>query len=370
MLKKQNEALKNESEMLRQRAAMLEAKFECFKKRVQKLKEAIEVFDDEDYDSHSRHATENAKSWTNTLPLQESKSGLNAVPDFASSASSISSAHTPVISDDSHVSTPTEDVVRQPQSACVTNLERSYSMQNLSSQTSTHYYTEQQIVQKRHEVPLQQVTSMSVDEADIGIQTVSYLHAPNPPVYVRNGDSEQGGGVSMFEKIPVFGRFFKSNKQTTPISATDSAGQVQTERSPSSPHHNDSTFTSPRPTTPGEKPELSQMKTRLGGRSSSQHIRGQKETAVDKPSVQPTRKQPKPNSKSGAQIPEKPQPPPKSEAVKSKFKGAQNKAGGQTSQASSSSGKTRTRTQLKYAQLNKPQPSATADTTGAKSKKK
>ena len=307
---------------------MLKAKLKCFKRRVRrKLKEAIELSDDEGtgYESHYHsRQVEKVKPWT-MLPLRKSKHAAFDY-DTCSSASSMSSAHTPNFSDEDRVPTPPRDTVQQPHSnQSGRNLEWYYSMQNLSP------------AQKRHDVPTQQNSSMLVDEPDIGNQ-----EPLNPPVHAQSDD---GGGGSILENFPLLGSYFKSDKQTTSKSAKDSVDQLQTESLRTSSSHCliDSSITSQRVTTPGE---LSQMKP------TSQQMPGQKKTAVDKSTVQKSRKQPEPNSESGAQLPEKPQPPPKSEAVKSKI--AQSKAGGQTSQTSSSNGKTRSWTQLKYAQLNSP----------------
>ena len=314
---------------------MLEEKLECIKERVQmKLREAF------DNDSHSRQVTDNVKSQTNNLklPLQESKTDAY---------------------DEDRVATPTGDDVQHPHSnqiGRIGNLQRYYSMQDLSYPTSDHGYTEQQTqyhVQKRYDMPLQQIASMSVDPG------VFYI--PSPP---QNGDDEQDDeqddGGSTLENIPYY---FKSDNATTPVRATDSVGKLSTERR-LSPRHIDSVVTSPKSTTPEKKKtDISKIKTVPGGSGSSQHMPSPKETPVDKPSAQKTREELQPYSKSGAEIPKKPLPPvpPKSEAGKSKA--AQNKKAGHTSPTPSRSGKSRSRSQLKYDQLNNPQPDETADTT-------
>ena len=319
---------------------MLEEKLECIKERVQmKLREAF------DNDSHSRQVTDHVKSQTNNLklPLQESKTDAY---------------------DEDRVATPTGDDVQHPHSnqiGRIGNLQRYYSMQDLSYPTSDHGYTEQQTqshVQKRHDMPSQQIASMSVDPG------VFYM--PNPP---QNGDDEQDGGGSMLENIPWLGSYFKSDRATTPVRATDSVGKLSTETR-SSPRRINSVVTPPKSTTPEKKERVSKIKTVPGGSGSSQHMRSPKETPVDKPSAQKTRKEPQPNSKSGAEIPKKPLPPvpPKSEAVKSKD--AQNKKAGHTSPIPSSSGKSHSRSQFKYDQLNNPQPDETADTTAPTPKKR
>lgn len=282
---------------MKRRANKLEAKLKRIKRVQRKLKEAMQSSDSEDtgddFQSHS-HSKQASK-------------------------------HSFLDSDEDRVPTPTED------------LQRSYNMQNLSYLNSDH--TEQ----KRHDVASQQTALMPIviDDPDLGDpELLHFPYAPNPPVGAQSKDGEHSGGGSMFENIPIIGSYFKRDKQTTPACATDSVGKLQTERT-SSPRHVDSAVTSQRSTTPEKNGEPSRIPT-SGGRTwfASQHMHGQKKTAVDKPSA---RKQPEPNLKLGAQMREKLPP-------------LASRTNEQPSHASPSYSKTRgySRTQLKYDQLNNP----------------
>lgn len=308
--------LREENDKLSHKATTLEAKLKRFKRRVQrKLKEAMESSDDEDTDNDCP-----SKQVTNsqTSKLQEFKRGFREASDV----------------EEDRGPTPIENV-----------LQRYYSVQDLSSLTSDHSYIDQQtqpLGQTRYDVPSQQVPSLPLDQPDIGNpEAFNNFYTPNPPACAQNGGDGQGG---FFQSLPLIGGYFRSDKHTTSKSATDSVGQLQ----PSSPRHIDSTATSH---TPVKKAEISRTNPTSGEGGSSRHMRGQRETDVDRAS---TGRQSDPNPRPGARTSAKPRPPPKTEAMKSK--GAQNKANEQTSQAPSSSGKTRSRAQLKYDQLNKTRP--------------
>lgn len=336
-LKKENESLKNESEMLRYRARLFEVKFKRFKKKVRrqtaKLKEAVESSDDEDSDNEthnlSRQTTEAIKH-----PQQETiRSGFNAVSDFAceSSASSVSSGHVPDSYDEDRVPTPTEDPVRQTRSnQSRLNLERCYSLQNLSSQLSAPSYNgEQQVIRHNGVPPSHFVVDQehsSDDEPDSGKQKAASPHtsyAPDPTLPTQNGESVQSSRG--FQRLVDY---FNRDKQSSSKSSTaTSVGQLQNAKS----HRNtSSTARSHTSATPQEKAERTRAKTHSGGNF-------QNGSSVDKPSSE--------NVREKADLePEKPQPPPKS----AKRKTADGKA-------STSNGRSRSRYQLKFAQLNHPQ---------------
>ena len=362
---------------------MLEVKFKRFKKRVRRrtgeLKEAVESSDDEDTDNESRRHRSRQVTEAVRQPLQETSngSGFNAASDLAydSTASSLSSVHVPDISDEDRVPTPTEEVVRQSGH----HLERWHSLQNLMPQTSTqtynaghqemrhlvhvmppsHFAAQQSVndtghqEMRRHAMPplyfaAQQsandaghqemrhhvmppshfaVQQSADDEPDIGKQEVfspsNTSCTPNPSLLSKNGDSEKSGGV-----VQRFFNYFSKDAQTiseSKSSTENSVGQLQNAGTSSS--HRNIAGSSRRSTTPQGKAEASKAKNKPGGNR-------QIDTSVDKPSIESASEKPKP--KSG----EKPQPPP------------QSKTGGK---AASSSGRTRSRYQVKYDQLHHPQ---------------